>query len=118
MSFKDQRRRKRLKKKGQRGFRGYPVGTVAYYDPDDQRASKVVASIIAADGAEPEIQKSFSETTDVRVDAAIKNELLLFFEAHNPNQSSWQTASLVALTRRALTIRRVIRVVSVPSGTT
>lgn len=84
MSFKDQRRRERFKKKGQRGFRGYPVGTVAYYGPNDQRASKVVVAIIAAKGTEPEIKKWFSEDTDVRADATINNELLLFVEAHEP----------------------------------
>lgn len=30
-----------LKKKAKAGFRGYPAGTVAFYGPDDQRASKV-----------------------------------------------------------------------------
>ena len=34
-----------LKKKARRGFRGYPVATVAYYGPDDQRASKVAVGI-------------------------------------------------------------------------
>jgi len=36
--------RKWLSKKGETGFRGYPVGTVAFYGPDDKRASKVVVS--------------------------------------------------------------------------
>ncbi len=29
--------RKRLAKKAKRGFRGYPVGSLTYYGPDDSR---------------------------------------------------------------------------------
>jgi hypothetical protein len=32
--------KKWLDKKSKLGFRGYPVGTIAFYGPDDQRASK------------------------------------------------------------------------------
>ena len=42
-----------LKKKARRGFRGYPVATVAFYGPDDTRASKVAVGIVATEGAEP-----------------------------------------------------------------
>ena len=34
-----ERARKRLTKKAKRGFRGWPVATVAFYGPDDRRAS-------------------------------------------------------------------------------
>ena len=37
---------KRLAKKAHRGFRGYPVATVAFYGPDDRRASKVAVGIV------------------------------------------------------------------------
>lgn len=84
MSFKDQRRREKFRKKTQQGFRGYPVATVAYYGPTDQRASKVVASIISAEGAEPEMRKWLSESADVRRDPEIGQELLLFIDAHGP----------------------------------
>ena len=50
MKFK---RRSPLNKKARRGFRGYPLATVAFYGPDDRRATKVVVGIVAADGAEP-----------------------------------------------------------------
>ena len=33
--------KKRLSKKSKRGFRGYPVGTLSCYGPDDRRASKL-----------------------------------------------------------------------------
>jgi hypothetical protein len=44
--------RKWLEKKSRVGFRGYPVGTIAFYGPDDRRASKVVVGIIPANDAE------------------------------------------------------------------
>ena len=50
--------KKRLGKKAKRGFRGYPVGTLACYEPDDRRDSKLVAAIIEAEGGQAtEMQK-------------------------------------------------------------
>ena len=65
MSFKETRIREKFAKKAQRGFRGYPVATVAYYGPTDKRTSKVVLSIIKAEGtgAEP-MKKWFSEACE------------------------------------------------------
>jgi len=37
-------------KKANRGFRGYPVATVAFYGPDDRRASKVAVGILPSEG--------------------------------------------------------------------
>lgn len=42
-----------LKKKAKAGFRSYPVGTVAFYGPDDRRASKVAVGIISKSDSEP-----------------------------------------------------------------
>ena len=76
--------RKRLAKKAKRGFRGYPVGTVACYGPDDGRASKLVASIVEGEGAEPpEMKKWFSEEGDVRDDPEVIVELVAFLEQHD-----------------------------------
>ena len=38
-----------------RGFRGYPVVTVAFYGPDDRRASKVAVGILPNDRTDPDI---------------------------------------------------------------
>ena len=58
MDQKIARLKKSLAKKAKRGFRGYPVGTLAYYGPDDRRASKLVAAIIEAESGEAtEMQK-------------------------------------------------------------
>ena len=41
---------KRLEKRAKKGARGYPVGTLAFYGPDDRRASKMVAAIVEREG--------------------------------------------------------------------
>ncbi len=80
MSRSHERARKRLQKKSRRGFRGYPAGTLAFYGPDDQCASKVVASIIEGEGESPaHMRKWYSEDADVRHDADILEEVLAFF---------------------------------------
>jgi hypothetical protein len=64
-----------LRKKARQGMRGYPVGTLAFYGPDDRRASKVAVSVIRYEGAEPELRRWFSETGDVRTDPTILPEI-------------------------------------------
>ena len=72
-----------LKKKARRGFRGYPIATIAFYGPDDTRASKAAVGILNADGAEPSaLQRWFSEEGDVRKDRAIESEILQFVQDH------------------------------------
>ena len=44
---------KRLGKKTKRGFRGFPVGTIAFYGPDNRRATKLVAAVIAKEEDPP-----------------------------------------------------------------
>lgn len=46
------KRRNGLKKKAKRGFRGYPIATIAYYGPNDKFATKVAVGIIAEEGDE------------------------------------------------------------------
>jgi hypothetical protein len=72
-----------LDKKARRGFRGYPVATVAFYGPDDRRASKVVVGIVPAEDREAEqLQRWFAEEGDVREDATIGEEILAFIRDH------------------------------------
>ena len=72
-----------LEKKSRRGFRGYPVATVAFYGPDDRHASKVAVGIVAAEGAEPYVlERWFSEDSDVRSDIGIAGEVSRFIVAH------------------------------------
>ena len=72
-----------LKKKARRGFRGYPIATVAFYGPDDTRASKTAVAIISAEGDDPiALERWFSEEGDVRTDPAIGAEILNFIRNH------------------------------------
>ena len=72
-----------LHKKARRGFRGYPVATVAFYGPDLTRASKVAVGIITRENAEPEaLERWFSAAGDVREDPAIGRDILAFIERH------------------------------------
>jgi hypothetical protein len=80
----DDRFARALVKKARRGFRGYPVATVAYYGPDDRRASKVAVGIVMAEGeAAAELQRWFSEQADIRRDAGVQREILEFVRAHD-----------------------------------
>lgn len=72
---------KRLRKKARRGFRGYPLATLAFYGPDDRRASKVVAAIMEGEDDGPsQMRKWYSERDDVRHDLAIMSEVMAFIE--------------------------------------
>jgi hypothetical protein len=75
--------RKWLTKKAKAGFRGYPVGTVAFYGADDRRATKVAVSIIAFPEAEPEpLRRWLADKGDVRTDDAIAAEIADFLRAY------------------------------------
>ena len=81
MSFKAQWYRDKFAKKRQKGFRGYPVATVAFYGPNDRRASKVSVGIIASEGADADpLERWYSETTDARADPEIIEAILHFIE--------------------------------------
>jgi hypothetical protein len=70
-----------LLKRARRGFRGYPIATVAFYGPDDHHASKVAVSIITAEGGTPSaIQRWTTGDGDARRDPPIAGELLAFVQ--------------------------------------
>lgn len=72
-----------LTKKARRGFRGYPVATVAFYGPDDQRATKAAVGVVLAEGTEPaHLERWVAEAGDARTDAAIGNQILSFLTRH------------------------------------
>jgi hypothetical protein len=75
--------RKWLAKKAKAGNRGYPIGTVAFYGPDNLRASKAAVGIIARADAEPVLRTWFSESGDVRNDDAIGAEIATFLRGHD-----------------------------------
>jgi hypothetical protein len=78
----------RLEDKARRGHRGDPVATVAFYGPDDQRATKIVVGISPSPAAGITETRIWRGDTDVREDAGMLAEVLAFL-------SEKQTRSLV-----------------------
>jgi hypothetical protein len=78
-----ERARKRLGKRAKKGFRGYPVATVALYGPDDTRAGKLTVGIVPAeDAAVTDLRRWFSkDETDIRDDSRVAEEVLAFIKA-------------------------------------
>src|SRR5215204_4902861 len=78
--FREQAR-KRLTKKAKKGFRGFPVATVAFYGPDNRRASKLAVGIVLAENEEAvELKRWFAEPGDVREDLRVAEEVLAYME--------------------------------------
>src|SRR3954464_11025046 len=78
--FREQAR-KRLTKKAKKGFRGFPVATVAFYGPDNRRASKLAVGIILAENEEAvELKRWFAEPGDVREDGRVAEEVLAYMD--------------------------------------
>ena len=73
---------KALAKKAKRGYRGYPVVTVAFYGPNEQRATKVAVSVVPAEGAEPTTLERWFSERDARQDPAIAKRVLAFVRQH------------------------------------
>ena len=94
-----ERARKRLSKRAKRGFRGYPLATVALY-PDDRAATKFTVGIVPAEHADAtELRRWFSEGADIRNDADIAEEVLAFVAAAG-------AGSVVTTTHHRLPARR------------
>jgi hypothetical protein len=74
----------RLEKKARRGDRGFPVATVAFYGPNASRASKVAVGIILKEGEEThDLERWFSESTDVRRDPKIGKKIVEYINRFN-----------------------------------
>jgi hypothetical protein len=59
------------------------MATVAFYGPDDQRATKVAVGIVSAEGAEAHpLHRWFSEHADARADVEIARQIGEFIETH------------------------------------
>ena len=113
------RARAPLEKKARRGFRGYPVATVAFYGPSDELASKVAVGIVPVENAEADpLERWFSNDRDVRRDPTIGQEILDFTRQHgvrtvvmtdriigcpHEEESTIPTARLVLSARSGLT---------------
>lgn len=73
----------KLERKAQKGFRGFPVATIAYYGPDDQHATKVVLGIFLKEQEDPDIlERWLFDEGDIRQDRPIHYEILGLIEEH------------------------------------
>jgi hypothetical protein len=60
----------------------FPVGTLAYYGPDDQTATKIIASVISAPDATPIARDWKIENTSLEDDPEMAMEIGDFFCVH------------------------------------
>jgi hypothetical protein len=75
--------KKWLEKKAKRGVGAYPLGTVAFYGPDNRRGSKAAVNIVPFPGAEPiDLRRWFAEAGDVRTDASALAEIVAFLREY------------------------------------
>jgi len=59
----------------------FPVGTLAYYGPDDKTTTKIVAGILMEKGAEPIIKRWVA--TDVTTNPKVQREIAEFFKRYS-----------------------------------
>ncbi|CAN7748305.1 hypothetical protein [Mesorhizobium caraganae] len=79
----ESRARKWIEKKAKKGLRNYPVGTIAFYGPDDRRATKAAVAIIPDQHSDAtEMRRWFAETGDLRKDDTIFGEIAAFLQEH------------------------------------
>ena len=56
----------------------YPVATVAYYGPDDQRASKVAVGIVDAFDKMLAMERWYADDHDIRSDESVLEQMMAF----------------------------------------
>src|SRR3954452_21767869 len=75
-----ERVRKRLGKRAKKGFRGWPVATVALYGPDDRIATKLTVAIVPGEDAHASDLRCWlsNDQTDIRENVRVTEEVLAF----------------------------------------
>lgn len=72
-----------LGKKARRGFRGYPVATIAIYGPNAEFASKVAVGIISSEDAEADpLERWYSDEIDIRRKVTVGEDIVAFVRRH------------------------------------
>ena len=71
-----------LRKKSKAGDRGLPRATLAFYGPDDKKATKAVLGIFLVEGEEGTIHRYFGEEKDLRYDIRTQKEILARLREH------------------------------------
>jgi hypothetical protein len=73
-----------LTKRVRRGFRGYPIATVAFYGPTADLATKIAVAVIPDEGNQPDlVERWFSDGTDIRHDPVIGDKVSGFLRQNN-----------------------------------
>jgi hypothetical protein len=85
------------------GLRGYPIVTIAFYDPTADLATKIVVAIVHDEVREPDtLERWFSEDTDVRTDLAVGEQVLAFLKEHAAKSVIVTDGLIDCLTKKAL----------------
>jgi hypothetical protein len=71
-----------LRRKAKLGNRGFPLATLAFYGPDDRKATKAVLGIFLYDGDQGTLHRYFSQDTDVRHKTDIQESILARLKEH------------------------------------
>lgn len=79
------RNKKILTKRVHKGSKGHPIATVAFYGPNNTRASKVVCSILEYEDAEPATIRKWFANGDTRKSEKILGELISFIDENGAN---------------------------------
>jgi hypothetical protein len=75
--------KKSLSKKVKKGFKGYPIATIALYGPTDKKATKLVVGIIRREHGEPEQMKKWYSDFDVAKESGVFEEVLEFIKTND-----------------------------------
>jgi hypothetical protein len=72
---------KRIGKKAKKGFRGFPLATIAFYGPNQTMATKIAVSITMTQDQEVvDLRRWHSEDIDIRENPSVAGEVLSFME--------------------------------------
>ena len=75
--------RSSLGKRAHRGFRGYPVATIAIYGPNAEFASKVAVGIISSEDSEADpLERWYSDEIDIRRKVTVGENIVAFVRRH------------------------------------
>lgn len=73
-----------LRSRSRKGFRGYPVATVAFYGPDATRASKVAVGIVREENSGVvALERWLSPEVDIRMSTSVGEAVLDFIKSQN-----------------------------------
>ena len=76
-----------LRTRSKRTQVGYPIGTVAFYGPNNRHATKVAVGVILREGGDvSQLKRWLGGELDVRLDRSIGEEVAAFIRAHGVRQ--------------------------------